>query len=42
MGSDFSEAGEQNVFSHPDQENPNCPLEFGLPDLHLQEKQGRW
>ena len=41
-GTDFSEAGEQNIFSHSDQESLSCPLEFGLPDPHLQEKRDRW
>ena len=41
-GTDFSEADEQNIFSHSDQESLNCPLEFGLPDPHLEEKQDHW
>lgn len=30
------------VDSHSHQESLNFPLEFGLTDLHLQEKQGHW
>ena len=40
LESDFSEAGGQNIFSHPDQESLNCPLELSLPDPHWQERQG--
>ena len=42
QGGDFSEADEQNIFSHSDQESLNRPLEFGLPDPHLEEKQDHW